>query len=66
MSLLKVWFGVTALFVAGAMIWAFAPLLVPMLALTAAMGALVAGIVALARWIERRRITDPGVLQKPE
>ena len=55
MSLLRVWFLVTALLVAGALIWSFAPILVPILGLTVAMGGLVAVIVALARRLERWR-----------
>ena len=54
-SMLTIWFLATGTIVAGALIWAFVPLLVPVLGLTAALGVLVAGIVALARWIERLR-----------
>ena len=52
---LRVWFLATALLVAGVLIWSFVPVLVPMLGVTAGIGVLVAGIVAFARWIERKR-----------
>jgi hypothetical protein len=54
-KILRIWFLATGVFLAGAMIWAFAPVLVPIIGLTAAIGVLVAGIVGLARRIERIR-----------
>ena len=54
-GVLRVWFLATGLFLSVAMIWAFVPVLVPILGLTAAIGIVVAGMVALARWIERLR-----------
>lgn len=66
MSLLKVWFAGTGLFLAGAMIWVFVPVLVPILGLTAGLGILVAGIVALARRLERQRTADGGFIKEPE
>lgn len=52
-TVLKVWFLATAAFLCGAMIWAFAPVLVPILGLTLGLGVLVAAIVGFARWLER-------------
>lgn len=54
-SVLRLWFLATGIFLAGAMIWAFVPVLVPLIALLVAIGLLVASIVSLARWIERRK-----------
>lgn len=53
MSLLKIWFLVSAAAVAGSLIWAYVPILVPVLAVTAWLGILVAGIVQAARALER-------------
>ena len=52
---LRVWLLATGLLLGAAMIWAFVPVLVPFIGLTAAIGLLVAGIVAFARWIERMK-----------
>jgi len=52
---LKIWFLATAASLSAAVIWAFAPILVPVMALTVGLGGLVAVIVAFARWLERRR-----------
>lgn len=56
MSIIKLWFAGTALVLVAAMIWSFAPVLVPMIGLTVLLGGFVAGIVALARRIESRRL----------
>jgi hypothetical protein len=58
-KVLWLWFLATAVFLAGAMIWAFVPILVPIIGLTAALGVLVSGVVGLARWIERMRGETP-------
>ncbi len=55
MSLIKIWFLGTALLIAGLLVWNFAPILVPVLALTIGLGGLVAAIVRLARYYQRRR-----------
>lgn len=60
MSLLRIWFGLTAALLAGAMIWAFAPILVVVIGVMIGLGILVAGIVAAARALERRRGGGPG------
>jgi hypothetical protein len=60
MSLLRVWFGATAALLAGAMIWAFAPILVVVLGVLVGLGLVVAVIVAAARAFERRRGGGPG------
>lgn len=52
---LRLWLLATALFVGSAMVWSFAPVLVPVLGLTVAIGLLAAAIVGFARWIERKR-----------
>ncbi|MGE0768177.1 MAG: hypothetical protein AB7L90_17100 [Hyphomicrobiaceae bacterium] len=54
-TVLKVWFLASAAVLAAATIWAFAPVLVPVLGLTAGLGGLVAIIVAFARRLERQR-----------
>lgn len=56
---LRIWLLVTAGIVASALIWSFAPILVPVIALTAGIGGLVAGIVRLARRIEQRKPAPP-------
>ncbi len=55
MSLLRIWLIGTALFLASAMVWAFVPILVPILLVFVGLGGLVAIIVAAARAYERRR-----------
>jgi hypothetical protein len=54
-SVLKIWFLATAALLAGAMIWAFAPVLVVVLLVTVGLGLLVSVIVTFARWVERKR-----------
>jgi len=54
-TILKLWFLATAAFLSAALIWAFAPVLVPLLGLTVGLGLLVLAIVAFARWLERKR-----------
>jgi len=55
MSLLRAWLIGTAVFLAGGMIWAFAPILVPVLGVFVGLAALVTVIVWAARSFERRR-----------
>lgn len=62
-SVVRVWFVVTAVFLAGGMIWAFVPILVPILGLAAGMAVLVGAIVWLARGLERLKgppVDHPG------
>lgn len=59
-TVLKIWFLATAAFLAAVVIWSFAPILVPLLGLTAGLGGVVALIVAFARWLERARRPGPG------
>ena len=54
-TVLRLWLLTTAVFLGAAMIWAFVPVLVPILGLTVAIGVLVAAIVGFARWLERSR-----------
>jgi len=54
-GVLQLWLLATAVFLAGVLIWSFAPVLVPMLGVTIVIGGFVAIIVPFARWIERRR-----------
>lgn len=54
MNLLRLWLIATAVLLAGAMVWAFAPVLVPVALVLVGLGGLVAAIVALARAFERR------------
>jgi hypothetical protein len=55
MSFLRIWFLATGAVILLALIWAFAPILIPMFAITAGLGVIVAGIVAFARHLERAR-----------
>jgi hypothetical protein len=55
MSVLRLWLLATAAFIVGAMTWGFVPILVPIVMVLGGLGALVAGIVWLARALERRR-----------
>jgi len=60
MSLIKIWFAATAALIAGVMVWNFAPILVPLLAVTIGLGGLVAVIVWLARQYQRQREATRG------
>mgnify|MGYP005861895479 CR=1 FL=1 len=55
MSLLRAWLIGTSAAFAGAMVWAFAPILVPLLIVLVVLGGLVAAVVGAARTYERRR-----------
>lgn len=55
MSFLRVWLLMTGALLALGMIWAFAPILVPLFAVFIGLGAVVAAIVAAARALERWR-----------
>ncbi|MFM9847404.1 MAG: hypothetical protein ACKVP3_09610 [Hyphomicrobiaceae bacterium] len=55
MSFLRIWFLATGAVVLLALIWSFAPILIPLVVLTAGLGVIVAGVVAAARWLERAR-----------
>ena len=54
MTALRIWLTGTGVFIAGWLIWAFVPVLVPMIAVTMALGVLVWVIVKAARALERR------------
>lgn len=58
MRLLRLWLAGTAVVVAGMAVWAFAPVLVFVALLTAALGAIAAAMILLAyrlrAWRERR------------
>jgi hypothetical protein len=54
-QVVQLWFVGTALFLSAAMIWAFVPVLIPVLGVTAGLGLVVAAMVSVARWIERHR-----------
>ncbi len=55
MQLFAWWMLGTALLLAGGLIWAFAPILIPMLAVAIGLGGVVAGVIALARRLEQCR-----------
>ncbi len=57
--MLKLWFFGTGLLIVGGMIWAFAPILVPVIAIAIGLGGLVAVIVSIARKFERGRTGGP-------
>jgi hypothetical protein len=54
MSFLQMWFAATGVIVAGFFMWAYVPILIPILVLAAGLGGLTFAIVALARFAERR------------
>jgi len=55
MSLLRLWLLATGALILLAVIWAFAPILIPIFVLTVGLGVVVAGVVSAARWLERAR-----------
>lgn len=57
--MLKLWLLGTGLLILGGMIWAFAPILVPVIAIAIGLGGLVALIVSIARKLERGRTGGP-------
>jgi hypothetical protein len=59
MSVLRIWFLATGAVVLLALIWSFAPILIPIFVLTAGLGVIVAGVVSAARWLERVRQRPP-------
>jgi uncharacterized membrane protein YesL len=54
MTMLRLWFAATGAIVAGFFMWAYVPVLIPVLAIAAGLGALTFCIVSLARFAERR------------
>lgn len=57
MSFLRIWLVGSALVLGLVMVWAFVPILIPIAVIAAGLGALAAGMVSIARAIERRRGT---------
>jgi hypothetical protein len=55
MSVLRLWFLATGTLILLGLIWAFAPILIPIFVITAGLGVIVAGVVAFARRLERAR-----------
>ena len=55
MTLLKYWLAGTALVVAGLLVWAIAPVVIFLLLLTAALGVVSFGMIALANALKARR-----------
>lgn len=55
MSVVRLWFLATGALILLGLIWAFAPILIPIFVITAGLGVVVAGVVALARRLERAR-----------
>jgi hypothetical protein len=55
MSVVRLWFFATGALILLGLIWAFAPILIPIFVITAGLGVVVAGVVALARRLERAR-----------
>ena len=53
MGLIGYWLGGTVLAILGALIWNFAPVLVPAIGVTIGLAVIVAAIVRAARWLER-------------
>lgn len=63
MSLLRLWLIGTAVFLVSVMVWAFIPILVPLIIVLVGLGGLVILIVRTARAYERRRA---GARQDPD
>lgn len=55
MSFLRIWFLLTGGLIAAALMWSFAPILIPVFIVGGVLGLLVLGVIAGARWIEARR-----------
>ena len=55
MTLLRIWLTATAMALAVMAIWAFAPVLVFVAVLTAALGLLAFAMIAFARWLQAWR-----------
>lgn len=53
MRVLAIWFLLTALGLAAGLIWAFAPVLVPFIAIAAGLGGVAGLMIVLARGLER-------------
>jgi hypothetical protein len=53
--LLRLWLAATAIVLAGLAVWAFAPVLVFMVLLLAALGLAAALMIAFARWLQALR-----------
>ena len=53
-QLLRLWFAATAVIVLGFVLWVYVPVVIPLLAITAGLGAITQCIVWLARYVERR------------
>lgn len=55
MSLLRIWLIATAIILAALAVWAFAPVLVFLVLLLAALAVVSAAMIGLARWLQARR-----------
>ena len=55
MQFMKIWLGGSGAVIVAMIVWAFAPVLIPVLGMTAGLAAVVFAIVAGARWLERAR-----------
>ncbi len=58
MTLLRLWFAISGGVLGLAFVWAYVPIVIPLLVLVACLGVLTAGVVSAARWLERRRGAD--------
>jgi hypothetical protein len=59
MSIVRLWFAVSAALLLMMLLYAFAPLLLVVLVVAAGFGALSAAIVSIARRVERSRARQP-------
>jgi hypothetical protein len=59
-TVLRIWLLGSAVMVAAVIIWTFVPVLVPIIGLTAVIGAVVAVVVCLARGLGRLKGNQPG------
>ena len=53
--IVRVWLIATLSIVAGLIVWELAPILFVIALVTVGLGGVAAGMIALARWLERRR-----------
>jgi hypothetical protein len=58
MTLFRAWSIASGVVFGAGLIWAYVPILVPLMAVAAILAAMTWGIVSLARWFEGRRHRD--------
>ncbi len=56
--LVRVWLITTLSVITGLIVWELAPILIVMLVIAGGFGGVAAGMIAIARWVERSRQGD--------